>query len=209
MPQRSRAADDAKPPAGDFEANKRTLRAAPASAPAPGVIPHHTNPCGGTLFRMSSGVETTTRTPSLRPVAHNWWWITGGLVLQLVGIGTPLAYVYTKAKHESIGGLLTIATVRLAWHESLHAKAGIAILAAGAVLFAIGSILLARPFAKSRLALLLAVPLAAVCGALVLGVAAVIVTLLILLFWNSNGDLGDFGGSSSTKKKRSQPQAQP
>lgn len=171
-------------------------------------MPHHKRARGGTLTRMSFGGETNTRTPSLRPVAHRGLWITGGLALQLVGIGTPLAYVYTKAKHESIGGLLTIATVRLAWHESLHAKAGIAILVAGAVLFAAGSILLARPFATSRLMLLLAVPLAAVCGALVLGVAAVIVTLLVLLFWNTSGDFTGSGGTSS-KKKRRQTQAQP
>lgn len=127
--------------------------------------------------------------------------------MQLVGIGGPLAYVITKAKHESIGGLLSVATVRLAWHESLHAKAGVAVLVAGAVLFAIGSVLLARPYAKRRLTLLLAVPVAAVCGALVLGVAALIIGLLVLLIWN-DVDIPSFGGGGggSSKKRRAQPQ---
>lgn len=120
-------------------------------------------------------------------------------MLQLIGIGGPLAYIITKAKHQSIGGLLTLATVRLVWHESLHARAGVAVLATGAVVFAIGSVLLARPFAKSRITLLLAVPLAAVCGALVLGVAAIILGLIVLLVW-SGGDVPSFGGSSPKKR---------
>ncbi|HTJ72099.1 MAG TPA: hypothetical protein VL551_31450 [Actinospica sp.] len=140
-------------------------------------------------------------TSTLRPVEHRARWISGGLVLQLAGIGGPLAYVVTKAKHESISGLLSVATVRLAWHESLHAKAGVAVLAAGALVFALGSVLLARPFAKSRVTLLLAVPLAAVCGALVLGVAAIIIGLIALLIWGG-GDIPSVGGSSSSSKKR-------
>lgn len=135
----------------------------------------------------------------MRPVAHRGRWISGGLALQLVGIGGPLGYVITKAKHEDIGGLLTVATVRLAWHESLHAKAGIAILAAGAIVFAIGSVLLARPYAKSRVTLLLAVPLAAVCGALVLGAAAIIIALILVLAWGG-GDIPSFGGGPSKKR---------
>ena len=160
-------------------------------------------------FGGRTQTQIQTRTPSLRPVAHRGLWITGGLALQLVGIGMPLAYVLTKAKHESVAGLLTVATVRLAWHESLHAKAGIAVLAGGAILFALGSVLLARPYAKRKLTLLLAVPLAAVCGALVLGVAALIIALVVLLFWNSDGDIPGFNSSGPPKKRRRPQQLTP
>jgi len=146
----------------------------------------------------------------LAPVAHRAGWIAGGLALQLVGLGGPIAYVVTRAKHESITGLLTVATVRLAWHESVHERKGIAILAAGAIVFALGSVLLARPFVKRRLTLLVAVPIAAACGAVILGVAALVVTLVVLIS-EAGGDVGDLGnipsgsGGSSGKKTPAAP----
>lgn len=147
------------------------------------------------------GGGTTLRARGrLAPVVHRGRWIAGGLGLQLAGIGGSLAYVAAKAKHEGIGGLITTATVRLAWHESLHARAGIAVLAAAAVVFALGSVLLARPFVKRRLTLLVAVPLAGVCGALVLGAIALVVALLFLLLENGGGDIPGGGGGSSRKK---------
>lgn len=135
------------------------------------------------------------------PVLHKARWIAGGLALQLAGIGGPFAYVVSRAKHESIGGLLTVATVKLAWHESVHERKGLAILAAGAIVFALGSVLLARPFVRRRLTLLVAIPLAAVCGALVLGLAALVITLICLLE-NAGGDIGNIpGGSGGSSKK--------
>ncbi|SEO04806.1 hypothetical protein SAMN05216267_101620 [Actinacidiphila rubida] len=143
----------------------------------------------------------------LRPVLHKARWISGGLALQLVGLAGPIAYVVSRAKHESIGGLLTVTTVKLAWHESAHERKGIAILAAGAIVFALGSVLLARPFVKRRLTLLVAVPLAAVCGALVLGVAALIVTLICLLE-GAGGDIDNIpGGGGSSRKSPADPAA--
>jgi hypothetical protein len=145
----------------------------------------------------------------ISPTAHRGWWIFAGLVLQLAGIGGPAAYVWTKAKHQDLGGLITVATVKLAWHESLHAKTGIEVLIGGAVLFAIGSVALARPFAKHWLTLLVAVPIAALCGALVLGAAALVIALLVLML-EGGGDLNVGGGGSSTKKKPDiEPQVQP
>lgn len=141
----------------------------------------------------------------LGPVAHRGYWITGGLGLQLVGIGLPVAYVVAKAKHQSVSGLITVATVRLAWHQSVHARAGIAVLAAGAVLFALGSVLLARPFVRRRLTLLVAVPVAAMCGALVLGMAALVVVLLYLVFANGGDIPGGGGGRGSAKKSEPEP----
>ncbi|MFI1093198.1 hypothetical protein [Streptomyces sp. NPDC020917] len=148
----------------------------------------------------------------LAPVAHRAGWIAGGLALQLAGLGGPIAYVVTRAKHESIGGLLTVATVRLAWHESVHERKGIALLAAGAIVFALGSVLLARPFVKRRLTLLVAVPLAAACGALILGVAALVVTLVVLIS-EAGGDVGNLGnipgGGSGGSSEKNAPPAPP
>ncbi|GAA1979215.1 hypothetical protein [Catenulispora subtropica] len=142
----------------------------------------------------------------IAPTAHRGWWIFVGLVLQLAGIGGPAVYVWTKAKHQDVGGLITVATVKLAWHESLHVKAGVEILVGGAVLFAIGSVALARPFAKHWLTLVVGVPIAALCGALVLGAAALVVALLVLML-EGGGDLSGWGGGRSTAKKK--PDAEP
>lgn len=143
------------------------------------------------------GTEQSSRHRGrLRPVAHKARWITGGLALQLVGVGSPTVYVYTKAKHLGLGDALTFATVKLAWHNSLHTKAGAVTLAAGLAVFAIGSVLLARPFTKHVVTLAVAVPLAAVGGALVLGVVAMIAALFVFLLDSGYTDSGYSGGSS-------------
>lgn len=67
-----------------------------------------------------------------------------------------------------------------------------AVLAFGVVLFAAGSVLLARPLTRNVATLVLAVPLAAALGALVLGVLALIVALLLAL-----ADAGFDGGGGS------------
>ncbi|MBV9310516.1 MAG: hypothetical protein JOZ73_06780, partial [Solirubrobacterales bacterium] len=110
----------------------------------------------GQVGFVDSPVESPKRPwGRLAPVAHRGWWIAGGLVLQVVGVAMPVLYLTQKAKHENVGGSITLPTVRLAWHNSLHNRTGLALLIAGAVLVVIGAILLARPFVKS-LPLLLA-----------------------------------------------------
>lgn len=149
------------------------------------------------LSGMEYGEDAAVRSGSLGPVAHRARWIASGLGLQFIGIGGPLAYVATKVKHEDVGGLVTVATVRLAWHESLHAKAGIGLLAAGTVLFMVGSVLLARPFVRRKLTLLLAVPAAALVGGLVMGAAALLVVVVVLAaLSNSSGSGGGSSGGS-------------
>jgi len=140
----------------------------------------------------------------LKPVTTKNAWIAGGLILQLIGVGGSVAYVVVKARHENVGGSITGATVRLAWRDILHSKTGLAIMIAGAVVFAIGAILLARPYAKSWPMLLVVVPLAAIVGMLILGAAVLVVSLIIALAWMTDGDAftGWGGGGSSSRKKK-------
>lgn len=171
---------------------------------------------GGTFDVMVMGAESEldkgvlTHIPGrIEPTAHRGWWIFVGLLLQLVGVGVPAAYVWTKAKHQDVGGLITVATVKLTWHESLHVKTGVEVLAGGAALFAVGSVVLARPFVKHWLTLLVAVPLAALCGALVLGVAALVIAFVVAVAFGG-GDLGGSGGSwgsSGKPKPGSEPES--
>lgn len=146
----------------------------------------------------------------IRPTAHRGWWIFFGLLLQLGGVGGPVLYVWRKAKHQDVVGKLTVATVKLVWHESLHSKTGLEVLIGGAVVFAVGSAVVARPFVKHWVTLLVGVPIAALCGALLLGVAAIIVALIVFMVWadvdpTNLGSVGSIGGGGGKKKAGAQP----
>lgn len=127
----------------------------------------------------------------LAPVARRARWIAWGLALQLAGVGVPVVVVLRRAAREDALGQITRSTVRLAWHEALRSPGDFALGLAGLALFVLGSVLLARPFATSRRTLYVGVPVAAVCGVLVLGAAALLCAgLAALAVAAGDGDLG-------------------
>jgi hypothetical protein len=128
-------------------------------------------------------------------------WVASGLILQAAGAGGVAAYVWRKVPHQNIGGHVSAATIRLAWHGEIHTRQGLAVLVAGAFIYAIGSVLMARPYIAGPVTLFVAIPLAAVAGMLVLGVLAFILALLVAAL--ANGDL-DFGLDFSADRKRRQ-----
>jgi hypothetical protein len=101
------------------------------------------------------------------------------------------AYLWLKVRHQDIGGHITAAAIRLAWHGEVHTRPGLAVLAAGTVIYAVGSVLMTRPYVSRPATLFIAVPIAAVAGMLVLGVLAIIAALLIAALEN-----GDFSTST-------------
>jgi NhaP-type Na+/H+ or K+/H+ antiporter len=115
----------------------------------------------------------------LSPVSSRGRWIGWGLVVQLVGVGIPVIYLAVKAHRMSVTGHVTAASVRLAWRSDAHTAAGLALLVAGAFIFAVGSIVMARPFVRRRATLLVAVPVAALLGVFVLGVVALLIAALV------------------------------
>jgi hypothetical protein len=135
---------------------------------------------------------------TLKPVKNRFPWIAVGLLLQVIGAAVPAIYMFTKAKQESVGGSITLATIRLVWHESLHSRAGLAILIGGGVVFAAGAVALARPFCKHLLVLVVAVPVAAIAGLLVLGVFALVIAFVIAAAEGLDIDLPTGGGGGST-----------
>lgn len=135
---------------------------------------------------------------SLKPVENRFPWIAGGLLLEVIGAAVPAIYMFTKAKHESLGGSITRATIRLVWHESLHSPAGIAILIGGAVVFAAGAVALARPYSKHVVVLLVGVPVAAIAGLLALGVFALVIAFVVAAAEGLDIDLPSGGGGGST-----------
>jgi len=137
----------------------------------------------------------------LGPLRSRASWVASGLILQAVGAGGVAAYVWLKVRHQNIGGHVTAATIRLAWHGEVHTRQGLAVLAAGALIYAVGSVLMARPYVARPMTLFVAVPVAAVAGMLVLGVLAFIAVLLIVLA-DGGLDFGlDFGGDRRRAKR--------
>lgn len=113
------------------------------------------------------------------------------------------AYVWFKVRHQNIGGHVTAATIRLAWHSEVHTRPGLAVLAAGALIYAAGSVLMARPYVTKPVTLFVAVPVAGVAGLLVLGMLAFIVALLIAALESGDFDFpGLDSGSSRSSRKR-------
>lgn len=146
--------------------------------------------------------QREARSPmALPPVQRRKRWIAGGLAVQAVGIGIVLAWVIPKIKHNDAGGKTLRSTLTLVWHQSVHSHAGIAVLVASAVLFAAGSMLLARPYVRSLPMLLLGVPIAAVAGLVVLGGFVLIVAVIVALLWFT----GEGSGPSGKRKAPENP----
>jgi hypothetical protein len=139
------------------------------------------------------------------PLRSRASWIAGGLILQAAGAGGVAAYVWFTVRHQDIGGHVTAATIRLAWHSEVHTRPGLAVLAAGALIYAAGSVLMARPYVTRPVLLFVAVPVAAVAGLLVLGILAFILGLLTAALESGDFDfpgLDSGGGRRSRKRPR-------
>lgn len=136
----------------------------------------------------------------LPPVAKKAPWIACGLLIQAAGMALVLAWAYRKYKDDAVEGAALRTTFKLIWMETLHSPAGVGILAGSAVLFAAGSMLLARPYVRSLPMLVVGVPVAAVAGLALLGALALVIALIAFLAYIgfSGGSGSGGGGSSST-----------
>lgn len=141
----------------------------------------------------------------LPPIQSRGWWIFWGLALQVIGVGIPVVAAVRRAHEDGIGGAITHYTVRLVWHEMLRSRVDVALIVLGVVLFALGAVVLARPFVRRASTLLIAVPLAAIAGVLVLGVLALVCAAVIAAA-QADIDVGAFPdlifGPSSGRRRR-------
>ncbi len=126
-----------------------------------------------------SVVDAAPHRRELRPVRSRGRWIAWGLALQVIGVGIPVTEALRRARESGVGGALTHYTVRLVWHEMLRSHADVALLVLGVVLFGAGAVLLARPFVRRPVMLLVAVPVAAVIGLALFGVFALVCAAVI------------------------------
>ncbi len=138
---------------------------------------------------MIDGATASPGRGELKPVGNRAAWITWGLALQAIGVGIPVTVALRRANRDGALASITHYTVRLVWHEMLRSHADVALVVLGVLMFAVGAIVLARPFARRRVTLLVAVPLTAIAGLAVLGVVALVCAALIALA-ESSGDGG-------------------
>ncbi len=123
-----------------------------------------------------------------------------GLTLQTLSVAGVSAFAWINLRHQGIGGHITAATIRLAWHSDVHTRAGVAVLAGGAVVYAAGSILMARPYVSPPATLFIAVPAAAAAGMLALGALSLIVALVLTALANNVDVPLDIGSLRRAKR---------
>jgi hypothetical protein len=134
----------------------------------------------------------------LEPLRSRAPWVVWGLIVQALGAGSVAVVIWRNIRNQGIGGHVTAEMVKLAWRSDLHTRSGLIVLVAGAFVYAAGSVLMARPYMSSPVALFVAVPVAAVAGLLLLGVLALIVAALFA--WLTGNSDVSFGVSGSREK---------
>lgn len=144
-----------------------------------------------------------TSGPRTGPRLASESWVIAGLTLQTLSVAGVSAFAWINLRHQGIGGHITAATIRLAWHSDVHTRAGVAVLAAGAVVYAVGSILMARPYVSRPATLFIAVPAASAAGMLALGALSLIVVLVLTALANNVDVPLDIG---SLRRARRPPQ---
>lgn len=137
----------------------------------------------------------------LGPLRSRYPWVVCGLSIQLLGVATAAAVMWRSVRNQSLGGHITSEMIKFGWHSELHTRVGLSMLAAGSVIYAAGSVVLARPYMSRPLALFVVVPFAAIAGLLVLGVLVLALTALVAVL--ANGDLGlDIGLPDRWRRKQ-------
>lgn len=150
---------------------------------------------------MGSNVMDSRRI--LGPLRSRYPWVVWGLTIQVLGVGMVAAVLWRSIRSQSLGGHITAEMIKFAWRSELHTPAGVSVLAAASVIYAAGSVVMARPYISRPLALFVAVPIAAVAGLLVLGVLALVMTVLYLALENGDFDFGfDFPDRWRRKRRR-------
>lgn len=125
----------------------------------------------------------------LRPLERRGVWIVWGLALQVIGAGIPVTVALRRANRDGVLGSFTHYTIRLIWHEMLRSRADVALIIAGVIVFAIGTVVMARPFVRRRTALFTTVPALAVAGLMAFGVIALLVACVVALVQSPPGEL--------------------
>lgn len=138
----------------------------------------------------------------LGPACARAPWVAWGLLIQVLGAASVAAVLWRGVRNQGIAAHVTAEMIKLAWRSELHTRTGLIALVAGSVVYAAGSVVMARPYISSPVMLFVAVPAAAVAGMLVLGVLALVVAALVAVLVNTQDNL-DFGlGEWPVRRRR-------
>jgi hypothetical protein len=154
---------------------------------------------------VTRGYAAAVLRGDLGPVGRRNVWIAWGLAIQAIGCAIPVVVAFNRARRDGLTGHITRATVPLIWHEMAHNHHDLGLIVLGVVLFVAGSVILARPFTRRTVTLMVTVPLAALAGIVVLGVVALVIAAAIASFDSWDLDLatsGEGGGSRQTRQRR-------
>jgi hypothetical protein len=149
---------------------------------------------------VSADLTNGRRIPG--PLRSRLPWVVWGLIIQTLGVGSVAVVMWRDMRNQGLGGHITAELVKFAWHSELHTRAGLTVLAAGAVVYAVGSVVMARPYVSRPATLFIAVPVAAVAGMLLIGVLALVVAVVISTL--DSWDLPDFGDRDGRRGRRRQ-----
>jgi hypothetical protein len=127
------------------------------------------------------GTEANGARLILKPVKSREPWVIWGLIVQVLGMGSVAVVLWRNIPNPGIGRHITAEMIKLAWHSELHTRSGLIVLITGSVVYAAGSVLMARPYMSSPLGLFVAIPIAAVVGVLLLGVLVLVLAFLFIL----------------------------
>jgi len=140
----------------------------------------------------------------LAPIQSRWPWVVWGLIVQALGVGSVAVIMWHNIRNQSLGTHITAEMVKFAWRSELHNRVGLIVLVFGAVIYAVGSVVMARPYVSRPATLFIAVPIAAVAGMLLLGVLALAVAALYSALANSSG--GGLSGGGAKRDRRNDRQ---
>jgi hypothetical protein len=152
---------------------------------------------------MPSAARAPSRYQLLRPPRSRTPWVAWGFTAQLLGAGGVAVVLWRNIRGQGIAGHITAELIRVAWRSELHTRAGLMVLIAGAVVYAAGSILMARPYISRPVTLFVAVPAAAVVGVLALGVLALLLAVVFVTL--ANGDFFDLDLGGHRRRRRRPP----
>ena len=143
---------------------------------------------------MTEGAHPSELRGELRPVPRRGLWVAWGLALQIIAVAIPAVTALNRVNHDNAIGAVTHYTFRLILHEMLRRRADVALVVLAVVLFAAGSVVLARPFVTRRSTLFVAVPVAAVAGVAALGLIALVIAAIAALAAQGSSDAAGVDG---------------
>ena len=128
-----------------------------------------------------------------------------GVLLEALAVATIAWVVWKEVKREDALGEVGKYAWRLGWHDALHDRRYLPLMIAAVVVYVIGSVLIAMRFVRSRVGLLVGVPIAALASAAIVGCLVLIVALIAATEGEILSGIGGGDGGGGGRRKKPAP----